>query len=174
MNKLNEINNFIERFMKEIGDSNRAIKKFLDTNKNCYMDGVIEIKFVLNEFGWGKITMDMVNNIANKVNIHPNDILNQCYMKIKAFELKTYSELLKYYNFKDKELKEIYNYYNEIDLKGKAIIIGVVEKMANNLYRYDDFDNCLGKEFHRGNLLNIIHNELLNTKERNIIREGNK
>ena len=167
MEKLNEINKFNKKFMKEIGDSNRAVKKFLDTNKKYPMNEVIEANIMIDEFGRKKITMDMVKDFAKKVNSEADDVINAMYDKVKAFELDSYSDVLKYYGFNNKDLKSIYKSYKKVGLRGRARILKVIGDFAKGSYKYREDEDSADRSNAKSNLIRIIDNEILDPDNKN-------
>lgn len=166
MKKLDEINKFNKKFMKEIGDSNRAVKKFLDVNKKYPMEQVIEVNIMLDEFGRKKINMDMINNFAKKVNRSSESILNDIYKQVKAFDLETYSEVLKHYGFNDKDLKRVYKSYKKVNLRGKARLLKVIADFTKGSYKYGTEDSR-DKSNARSNLERLIENEINDPNDKN-------
>ena len=166
MKKLDEINKFNKKFMKEIGDSNRAVKKFLDVNKKYPMEQVIEVNIMLDEFGRKKINMDMINNFAKKVNRSSESILNDIYKQVKAFDLETYSEVLKHYGFNDKDLKRVYKSYKKVNLRGKARLLKVIADFTKGAYKYGTEDSR-DKSNARSNLERLIENEINDPNDKN-------
>ena len=166
MKKLNEINKFNKKFMKEIGDSNRAVKKFLDANKKYRMEEVTEVNYVLDEFNRKKISMDMIKNYAKKVNRDPNKVLDEIYRKIKAFDLETYSEVLKHYGFNDKDLKKLYKSYKKVNLRGQARLLKILADFSKGSYKYGTEDST-DKSNARSNLEGLIDAEILDPNNKN-------
>ena len=166
MKKLDEINKFNKKFMKEIGDSNRAVKKFLDVNKKYPMEEVIEVNIMLDEFTRKKISMDMINNFANKVNRDSDSVLNDIYRKIKAFDIETYSEVLKHYGFNGKDLKKIYKSYKKVGLRGQARLLKILGDFTKGSYNYGTEDST-DKSNARSNLERLIDNEINDPNDKN-------
>ena len=166
MKKLNEINKFNKKFMEEIGDSNRAVKKFLDANKKYPMEEVIEVNIMLDEFNRKNISIDMIKNYAKKVNRDTDKALNDIYRKIKAFEIETYSEVLKYYGFNNRDLKKIYKSYKKVNLRGQARLLKILADFSKGSYKYGTEDSA-DKSNARSNLERLIDDEILDPNNKN-------
>ena len=165
--KLAEINKFNKQFMKEIGASNREVKKFLEDNEKYPMEEVTEVNLMLDDYNRKKITMDMINKFAKDNDRTTDSVLDDIYDKVKAFDLDTYSVILENYGLHGKELNRLYKSYNKIDLVGRAKLLKVIHDFEKGMFKYvgvaDDYIDML---IAKSNLQRIIDNEILNTRER--------
>ena len=168
----------VENKFKELKPFNR-IRNKLDTvhNVNVYLNksageyqSVAELNQLMFEFKniKGDIKMKHVNQVAKANGYTPNELLNIMNEKIAKFDLNTYRGLLEFYGFKDNEIDELVNDFNNANYKRQDYMLNIINDYAKGKNRYgadDDIEHDLAKSNFQGHFDLIIkggmgwHNE---------------
>ena len=163
---------------KELKPFNR-IRNKLDTvhNVNVYLNksageyqSVAELNQLMFEFKniKGDIKMKHVKQVAKANGYTPNELLNIMNDKIAKFDLNTYRGLLEFYGFKDNEIDELVNDFNNASYKRQDYMLNIINDYAKGKNRYgadDDIEHELAKSNFKGHFDLIIkggmgwHNE---------------
>lgn len=158
-----------ENKFKELKPFNR-IRNKLDTvhNVNLYLNksggeyqSVAELNQLMFEFKniKGDIKMKHVNQVAKANGYTPDELLNIMNEKIAKFDLNTYRGLLEFYGFKDKEIDELANDFNNASYKRQDYMLNIINDYAKGKNRYggdDDIEHDLAKSNFKGHFDLII------------------
>lgn len=167
-----------ENKFKELKPFNR-IRNKLDAvhNVNTYLNksngefqSLAELNQLMFEFKniKGDIKMKHVKQVAKANGYTPNELLNIMNDKIAKFDLNTYRGLLEFYGFKDKEIDELVNDFNNANYKRQDYMLNIINDYAKGKNRYgadDDIEHELAKSNFKGHFDLIIkggmgwHNE---------------
>ena len=167
-----------ENKFKELKPFNR-IRNKLDAvhNVNTYLNksngefqSLAELNQLMFEFKniKGDIKMKHVKQVAKANGYTPDELLNIMNDKIAKFDLNTYRGLLEFYGFKDNEIDELVNDFNNASYKRQDYMLNIINDYAKGKNRYgadDDIEHDLAKSNFKGHFDLIIkggmgwHNE---------------
>ena len=159
-----------ENKFKELKPFNR-IRNKLDTvhNVNTYLknsfgeyQSVAELNQLMFEFKniKGDIKMKHVRQVAKANGYTPEELLDIMNEKISKFDLNTYRGLLEYYGFKDKEIDDLVQEFNNANYKRQDYMLNIINDYAKGKNKYeangDDIEHDLAKSNFKGHFDLII------------------
>ena len=133
----------------------RYLNKVLRNGTGEYQS-LYELNMVLNTFKnvKGNITLKDINNMGKKLHYNDGQFLDVINMKLAKFDLNTYSDLLKFYGFTDKEIKDLARKFNKANIKRKDHFLKIINEYAKGKNKYeamnDDIDHTLARENFKG------------------------
>ena len=163
------INKRQESKFKELKPFNR-MRNRLDTvhNVNLYLNkgsgefqSLAELNQLMFEFKniKGDIKMKHVKQVAKANGYTPNELLDIMNEKIAKFDLNTYRGLLEFYGFKDKEIDDLANDFNNASYKRQDYMLKIINDYAKGKNRYgsdDDIEHDLARSNFKGHFDLII------------------
>lgn len=159
-----------ENKFKELKPFNR-IRNKLDSvhNVNTYLknsfgeyQSIAELNQLMFEFKniKGDIKMKHVRQVAKANGYTPNELLNIINEKIAKFDLNTYRGLLEYYGFKDKEIDDLVQEFNNANYKRQDYMLNIINDYAKGKNKYEvngvDIEHDLAKSNFKGHFDLII------------------
>ena len=140
-----------ENKFKELRPFNRMRNK-LDTvhNVNLYLSkaageyqSVAELNQLMYEFKniKGDVKMKHVKQVAKANGYTPDELLNIMNEKIAKFDLNTYRGLLEFYGFKDKEIDDLVNDFNNASYKRQDHMLKIINDYAIGKNRYEELED---------------------------------
>ena len=141
--------------LNSVEDGFRYLNKVLRSGTGEYQS-LYELNMVLNTFKnvKGNITLKDINNMGKKLHYNDGQFLDVINMKLAKFDLNTYSDLLKFYGFTDKEIKDLARKFNKANIKRKDHFLKIINEYAKGKNKYqamnEDIDHTLARENFKG------------------------
>lgn len=132
---------------KELG-SVREVNKYLRDDRKGEFKSLAE----LNELMWefkdikGNVSMKNITQLAKKLGVSSNWVLNTMEEKMSSFKLKSYSSIMKFYGFNDKEIEEMAKIFDYADYQKQDAFLKIMRDYAKGMEKY----SALGQESYSG------------------------
>lgn len=143
--------NRARRDLKSVEDGFRYLNKTLRSDSGEYQS-LYELNMILDTFKniKGNIKLADINKMERKLKYNKGQFLDVINMKLAKFDLNTYSDLLKFYGFSDKEIQELSRKFNNANIKRKDHFLKIINYYAKGKNKYqamdDDIDHTIAKE----------------------------
>lgn len=133
----------------------RDFNMFLPSVKNSNMkyQQAIEMNELIYDFNGieGDIKGTDITKIGKRQKRTQKEMIEQYKIKLKAFDLKSYSDMLKYYGFNDKEIKQMAKIYNNGGYKNKVMFLKIINDFIKGKDQYQSYDDMNDRGIARDN-----------------------
>ena len=128
-------------FLPSVKNSNMKYQQAIEMNELIYDFNGIE----------GNIKGTDITKIGKRQKRTQKEMVEQYKIKLKAFDLNSYSDMLKYYGFNDKEIKQMAKIYNNGGYKNKVMFLKIINDFIKGKDQYQSYDDMNDRGIARDN-----------------------
>lgn len=128
-------------FLPSVKNSNMKYQQAIEMNELIYDFNGIE----------GDIKGTDITKIGKRQKRTQKEMVEQYKIKLKAFDLNSYSDMLKYYGFNDKEIKQMAKIYNNGGYKNKVMFLKIINDFIKGKDQYQSYDDMNDRGIARDN-----------------------
>lgn len=122
---------------KELG-SVRDVNKYLRDDRNGEFNSLTELNELMWEFKDIKdnVTMKDIKRLAKELDVDTKWVLNTMEEKMASFKLQSYSSIMKFYGFSDKEIKEMAKIFDNANYRKQDAFLKIMSDYAKGMDKY--------------------------------------
>lgn len=132
------------KILKEWNQKRKELGSVRDVNKYLRDDRKGEFKSLseLNELMWefkdikGSVTMKDIKQLAKELDVDTKWVLNTMEEKMASFKLQSYSSIMKFYGFSDKEIKEMAKIFDNANYRKQDAFLKIMSDYAKGMDKY--------------------------------------